>query len=1054
MPVAAGAIQSAIDADGAPSSITLTGLNVGDYIFVAGTVSTAHAHTISPSDDKGETYTAPDGLISDSTNLQQIRAWWAKVAVAGDHVISMACTNPLAGETYCGIAACAVTGAAGTAGITANGPGQHQFAAGLGTDAVTTGTAQTPGGLPALVVALSFDDSTAINPPTEGTGFASLGTGWFGGLRVEAKRITSGTAQGTFTNSANVSTLSQMIAFLEDTAPAVVGSVLSSTPAPSARRTPAQPQVLRGVALAAAAAAGVILSVSPPTPRANVALVGPTLITGIEPPEQAPVPIVSKPLARAPRLLPQPQLLPGVVPPASVPAGTVLTSQVTLPRRVPAAAVQITGTPAPGSALSVRPALVAKQPQQPTIITGTAGPGFAFSSQPQLQPKRVAPSMIFAGVAPLVVDPAGSVLSSALPLVSKQPTQSQILSGVVVTLPDPAGVATSSLPLVVAKLPTQPQLFAGVTVTVPDPAGFVQSSLPLQVTQKPSQPQLFAGVTVTVPDPAGFAASSIPPRAALRPSQPQLFTGVLAAPPEPAGAAASSTPPRASAKPSQPQLFQGVVPDPAGSALSSQVRLGPRLPLPSQILAGVTPPPLPPVAVITSSLPLQLPPRAPPQAQLFAGAPPAPPPDPAGFAIVSQPLQLPKRLAPTPTITEGVLPAGRSLSIQQQLTSARVRQPQLFAGVVPPPPDPAGSVLISEPLRVLRKLPLPSQLVTGVVPFVPEPAGSAMSVPLPVRLPPYLPAQLWRGYANAIFPGFISSGEVVYNPTFLGPIVPDYIPSGEVVPQPSFIYGVQPPFIPSGERFFDHRFIRRPEELASMFPTGTTPLIVTMGGNARMVLVQLPDKDARHHALETLKRFITLLTFRRTGAPGQETFPFRLSEKQVFDGRPDDNGGEADLPSIAFLPGTGTHQAYGMGGPDFIEETYGLYGEGSVVTSYGDYIETFTIEIVAPKIAERRALVAGLEFALRAVAERNSLSLLLPGYFNSVAEFYLQSTNYVEDNYAAQNRRVAQLTVQLTMPALWLALNVPKLDPSVGIELGADVSFETAVDVDVDTDVE
>lgn len=300
---------------------------------------------------------------------------------------------------------------------------------------------------------------------------------------------------------------------------------------------------------------------------------------------------------------------------------------------------------------------------------------------------------------------------------------------------------------------------------------------------------------------------------------------------------------------------------------------------------------------------------------------------------------------------------------------------------------------------------------------------------------------------------FLSSTEVVFVPTFIGPIFIPFLPSTSYVLPPTLGNGAAPSFITSTSVVYEPTFARRPEQIAAMVGPGSTIDLVYAGSSGKLVLAPLPTKDPRTLALEQLKAFLLLITFRRTVAAGQEEGqPFRLKASQIHVEAPDDagSGTDADLPTIAFIGGTGSHVQDDLGGVNFFEETYGIAGPGTAVARLGEYVEPFILEIVAASKADRRALVAGLQRVFRLINESNSLYLKLPQLFDTVANFDLTSSIPVLDEvYADQNRRKAQLFITLTVPDVYLARGIPLLKPSISLELGTEV--EVSVEVDEET---
>jgi hypothetical protein len=131
-----------------------------------------------------------------------------------------------------------------------------------------------------------------------------------------------------------------------------------------------------------------------------------------------------------------------------------------------------------------------------------------------------------------------------------------------------------------------------------------------------------------------------------------------------------------------------------------------------------------------------------------------------------------------------------------------------------------------------------------------------------------------------------------------------------------------------------------------------------------MAPAALPDKDARDYALEALRNYFCALIFRRTNAEGLDPIPFQLPLDSVQIQQPDDVK-DLPLPGIGIIPGLGMHEQFGLGPPTVLEGSEGVAGPGSALLHLSDYIETVVVEVWGSKKAERRALVAGLQAALR-----------------------------------------------------------------------------------------
>jgi hypothetical protein len=192
-------------------------------------------------------------------------------------------------------------------------------------------------------------------------------------------------------------------------------------------------------------------------------------------------------------------------------------------------------------------------------------------------------------------------------------------------------------------------------------------------------------------------------------------------------------------------------------------------------------------------------------------------------------------------------------------------------------------------------------------------------------------------------------------------------------------------------------------------------------------LPNLPDRDARDHGLDVLRKYIAALVFRRTNAPGQPPIPFQIPIESIHKDQPDDVT-SLNLPAIGFIPGVGRHETFGLGPPKLLESTTGVFGPGTALLHVSDYIERFTIEVWSSKIPERRAIVAGLKVALRASDASSAIYLKSPDYYGMPACVSLLESQYIDDDAAVRNRRRAFLMVELTVCEV-APINIVALQP-------------------------
>lgn len=177
----------------------------------------------------------------------------------------------------------------------------------------------------------------------------------------------------------------------------------------------------------------------------------------------------------------------------------------------------------------------------------------------------------------------------------------------------------------------------------------------------------------------------------------------------------------------------------------------------------------------------------------------------------------------------------------------------------------------------------------------------------------------------------------------------------------------------------------------------------------------LPALDARTHALRMFAKFLASLTFSVPGrANTTEVLFFQVARENIYVEQPD-NVQDLVFPSIVVIPARGTYDYFGLGPPSFIEDTFNVFGPGTVLITPGEYVETFTLEVWGSKPGERRAMLAGIEAAMLNEETTTATRLLLPDYFDLVARFELMERELVDDPETVRNRRRGHLFIKLTV---------------------------------------
>ena len=197
-------------------------------------------------------------------------------------------------------------------------------------------------------------------------------------------------------------------------------------------------------------------------------------------------------------------------------------------------------------------------------------------------------------------------------------------------------------------------------------------------------------------------------------------------------------------------------------------------------------------------------------------------------------------------------------------------------------------------------------------------------------------------------------------------------------------------------------------------------------------LPALPDADARDYALRRFRDFLASLIYQRRGENGL-TIPFRLPKTSIHVYQPDDVRTVA-LPGFGFVPARGVHDAISLGPPTVIDSSKDVYGQGTVLVRKSDYTETFALEAWGSKHAERRALIAGVTPRCAPSDSSYALQLKLPQYFNQVASYSLDESQYVDDDNTVRNRRRGHLFIKLQVCEVGL-INYTNLNAQLSIEV-------------------
>lgn len=197
--------------------------------------------------------------------------------------------------------------------------------------------------------------------------------------------------------------------------------------------------------------------------------------------------------------------------------------------------------------------------------------------------------------------------------------------------------------------------------------------------------------------------------------------------------------------------------------------------------------------------------------------------------------------------------------------------------------------------------------------------------------------------------------------------------------------------------------------------------------------IPLPDIDERTHALRAFADYIATLQFRRSAGAGKEPITFRIPRTQIYIEQPD-NVEDMKFPAIAFIPGRGRYESFGLGPPNIKDDTIDKFAPGTALLESAEYKERFILEAWGSKIGERRAIVAGLHAALLRQESSYALRILLPDLYGTSAEFALVERENIDGPDAVRNRRRGHFHIDLTVCVLQL-VNVVTMRPMVVTEV-------------------
>jgi hypothetical protein len=203
----------------------------------------------------------------------------------------------------------------------------------------------------------------------------------------------------------------------------------------------------------------------------------------------------------------------------------------------------------------------------------------------------------------------------------------------------------------------------------------------------------------------------------------------------------------------------------------------------------------------------------------------------------------------------------------------------------------------------------------------------------------------------------------------------------------------------------------------------------------------LPWRDPRDHALMTLRRFISLLEFRRRGGTDdpEAGIPFLVPEERIHVFQTDNVEYVPPRPYIGVLPGRAIHEPYTIGPPPVVTRSRDVHGAGTVLVRQGDHVETIGLEVVGATHPERQGVVAGLKSVFRLQQDSGALRLVAAPYYGQVVSFRLDESEQLDDE-AVSGRRRGHLFIRMSVPEVTLVayrqLVIPFTSEVIGASAG------------------
>lgn len=197
------------------------------------------------------------------------------------------------------------------------------------------------------------------------------------------------------------------------------------------------------------------------------------------------------------------------------------------------------------------------------------------------------------------------------------------------------------------------------------------------------------------------------------------------------------------------------------------------------------------------------------------------------------------------------------------------------------------------------------------------------------------------------------------------------------------------------------------------------------------LLARLPPltMDARTHVLERFADYLHCIQFQVPDGP--EVTPYQIPRERILVEWPDDDQTVMKWPTLVFEPGRYELLPSGLT-PRVNEASRDQHGQGTVLVTSYEYRELVTLAVWASTRAQRRTMLAGIEWALTPVEEIAGIRLRVPDYYDETVHFEAMEGQNIDVEDSMRRRRRSEMVFEMRFDLVNL-VRMDDLEPSVEV---------------------